>query len=105
MGFIAFLIPFIAFYSPALLFEGSLPSTLFVTLSTVLVLISISHAFSGHGFKRRLSWPERFVFLAAAGLLIVPHNGMTFGAGCLVLAGALALERIMKRGGPQDATV
>jgi TRAP transporter 4TM/12TM fusion protein len=96
MGFIAFVIPFIAFYSPGLLFEGQLTSTIYATFSSILILFSLAFAFEGQGFKRRLTWPERSIFIAAACLFLVPHNYLTFAIGCIVMAVGLTLERLRK---------
>jgi len=93
MGFI---IPFIAFYSPELLFEGSLGSTVYVTITAILLLFALAFASAGYGFKRKLSWIERLLFFVAAVLFVVPHNYVAFGVGCAVIAIGLALERLIK---------
>jgi TRAP transporter 4TM/12TM fusion protein len=94
MGFMAFVIPFIAFYSPGLLFVGSISSTLLVTLSSSILLVALAYVFGGQGFKRKLTFMERMLFLVSAGLIIIPHNLLTLTLGVLILAGSLSLERL-----------
>jgi len=105
MGLVAFIIPFIAFFSPSLLFEGSLASTAFVTVTAIFLLFSLAFATAGQGFKRKLNWFERIVFFAAGCLFIIPHNYITFGIGCLVFAVGFILERLKKSTDVQGKTV
>lgn len=94
MGFIAFVIPFIAFYFPALLMQGTVVSYAITLTLTIFMLLGLVYALEGHGFRRKLSWPERGLFLAAAFMSVYMANWIVVAAGVALLAGGFVLERV-----------
>jgi TRAP transporter 4TM/12TM fusion protein len=94
MGFMAFVIPFIAFYSPALLMQGSAISVISTTFFAVLVLIALVYTLEGHGFRRKLSWLERGLFLAAGAMILYQASWPVVGMGVVLLLVGILLEKL-----------
>ncbi len=90
VAFVAFIVPFMFVYRPALLTLGTwseIASALAVAIAGVAVA---STAFEGW-FLRRMNWGERVLGFASAGFLIYPAL-WSVAAGCVLFAVLLALQ-------------
>lgn len=93
LGFMAFVIPYIAFYSPALLMQGSAISVITTTFFALLVLIALVLVVEGHGFRRKLTWPERGLFIVAAAMILYKASWLVMGIGVALLVAGILLEK------------
>ena len=73
LGLVAFLLPYIFVYEPAMLLVGSTARTISITISATIGIVALAAAFEGF-MLRELSWPERIVLFITAGLTIDPNN-------------------------------
>lgn len=80
---VAYLVPFLFVYYPALMGKAPLEDIILVTAAALLGVVALSAAFSGY-FQRRCNALERFLLLGAAGLLIYPEY-LTGALGLSVL--------------------
>jgi TRAP-type uncharacterized transport system fused permease subunit len=71
VAFVAFIIPFMFVYRPALLTLGTWDEIMMAVIFAVLGIIALSAALEGHAF-RRLTWPERLLGFAAGLTLVFP---------------------------------
>lgn len=95
MGLAVFIVPFMFFYSPLLLGQGTLVQILPVLATALIGVILLACATEGW-FGRPIGWALRAPLLAAAILLIVPE-GITDLIG-LAIAAATFLFARMTRG-------
>jgi len=100
IGWCSYLVPFMFAYSPALLMNGTADKIVWAVLMAVLGIVAGSVAMVGY-FIRRVQGVERWLFLAAALLLLTPGEAfpgayVTDIAG-LLLFGALALRHWLRR--------
>ena len=70
-GWIAYILPFIFVYRPAVLMEGTLGEILFTTFSLIFVIIMITVAIIGYGYSR-VTPVQRIICLITGIFLIVP---------------------------------
>ncbi len=95
MGLAVFIVPFMFFYSPLLLGQGTLVQILPVLATALIGVILLACATEGW-FGRPIGWPLRAPLLVAAIMLIVPE-GVTDLIG-LAIAAATFLFARMTRG-------
>ncbi len=95
MGLAVFIVPFMFFYSPLLLGQGTLVQILSVLATALIGVILLACATEGW-FGRPIGWPLRAPLLVAAIMLIVPE-GVTDLIG-LAIAAATFLFARMTRG-------
>jgi TRAP transporter 4TM/12TM fusion protein len=95
MGLAVFIVPFMFFYSPLLLGQGTLVQILPVLATALIGVILLACATEGW-FGRPIGWPLRAPLLLASILLIVPE-GITDLIG-LAIAAATFLFARMTRG-------
>jgi TRAP transporter 4TM/12TM fusion protein len=95
MGLAVFIVPFMFFYSPLLLGQGTLVQILPVLATALVGVILLACATEGW-FGRPIGWPLRVPLLVAAIMLIVPE-GVTDLIG-LAIAAATFLFARMTRG-------
>lgn len=82
---VAFLIPYLFVYFPALLGKAPVSEVVIVVITSALAVIAISAAFSGF-FRRKCAKLERLALLAIGGLLLYPeHFSDVIGFFLLVL--------------------
>ncbi len=101
IGWCSYLVPFMFAYSPALLMDGTADKIVWAVLMAVLGIVAGSVAVVGY-FIRGVQSLERWLFLAAALLLLTPGEAfpgayLTDIAG-LLLFGALVLRHWLRRG-------
>jgi TRAP-type uncharacterized transport system fused permease subunit len=72
-GWVAYIVPFLFVYSPAILLKGSLADIVLVTLTSLAGIWLICAAMTGYGI-RVISIPRRALFFAAGVLLMLPHQ-------------------------------
>ncbi|MBI2091004.1 MAG: TRAP transporter fused permease subunit [Deltaproteobacteria bacterium] len=94
LGIVAYIVPFLFVFSPALLLKGSAVDVSLAAVTAVAGTVLLAVALTGYLF-RQIAWPKRVFFSLAALGLLFPHVGpgilfswVTNAAG-LVLAGAL----------------
>lgn len=90
MGLAVFIVPFMFFYSPLLLGQGTLLQILPVLATALVGVILLACATEGW-FGRPIGWPLRAPLFVAAIMLIVPETitdivGMGIAAGIFVVA-------------------
>jgi TRAP transporter 4TM/12TM fusion protein len=88
VAFVAFIVPFMFVYRPALLMLGSWGEIIYALAFAMLGIVALSVALEGH-FLRRMTWPERILATAAGILLVFPQNWADWAG--LMLLGLLVL--------------
>lgn len=86
LGIVAFIVPFIFIYSPALILKGSLTEILLVVPSAIVGFTFLAFALQGYLFTRMNVFNRVLLFLGSV-LLIVPTG--TVGLGISDLLGSL----------------
>jgi len=81
---VAFLVPYLFVYYPALLGKAPVIDVILVTVAALFGIVALSAAFSGY-FQRRCHPLERLLLLISAGMLLYPEY-LTSLAGLAVLA-------------------
>jgi len=91
-GWIAFILPFVFVYQPALLMQGSAVSIVVAGVSTLIAVPLVTAAFVGFG-RRPLTLPERLLSAVLGFAAILPHGGifMTLVSGGGAVLGALLI--------------
>lgn len=106
-GWIAFILPFIFVYQPAMLMQGAWLDVLWVACSTLVAIPLVTAAFLGFG-RRVLSGPERVIALVIGICALLPHGSVTLSVVTLIasLLGAalIALHVAAHRSGPVTGT-
>jgi len=107
LGIAGFLVPFAFIYQPALLLGGSTMEIIISLALTALGVICLATGVIGH-FNRKLNLIQRFMLLAAAGLLVFPGRGTTgLGLALAVIAAGWSIlsgrrEAAMEREGVES---
>jgi TRAP transporter 4TM/12TM fusion protein len=94
LGVVAFLVPFIFVYQPALLLRGSLVEVGIAALTAVAGVISLAAGLEGWLFARA-TWWERSLLVAGGLLMIVP--GLSTDLAGLLLIGFVAIGQWRNR--------
>ncbi|MEW5898538.1 MAG: TRAP transporter permease, partial [Bacillota bacterium] len=81
---VAFLVPYLFVYYPALLGKAPAVDVLVVTVASLFGIVALSAAFSGY-FQRRCHPLERLLLLVSAGMLLYPEYFTSF-LGLVILA-------------------
>ena len=71
LAIVAYLVPFISIYQPALLWQGSMVEIGIAAITGIIAVYALSVGFEGFCLTP-LKWPERVVWLAAGFALFVP---------------------------------
>ncbi|MEE2860055.1 MAG: TRAP transporter permease [Paracoccus sp. (in: a-proteobacteria)] len=71
VGWVAYLLPFLFIYKPALLMEGNLPEIVYVAVSSVIALALVCGGWMGHGFVP-VRGALRVAWVAVGVLTILP---------------------------------
>ncbi|MBM3548469.1 MAG: TRAP transporter permease [Alphaproteobacteria bacterium] len=96
LGLATFIVPFMFFYGPELLFRGEWIDILGVMLSASFGVFLLACSTEGWFIGRRIGWPSRAVLFASALCLIVPGVATDLiGLGGAVLV--YAYERLLAR--------
>jgi len=96
LSFAAFLVPFAFAYNPAMLLEGPLTETLWVTATCALGVFALAAAVTGYLAGPAAGW-ERAAFLAGAIGLIVPEKTTDLlGLALLLLSGWIHVHRVRR---------
>lgn len=95
LGLVAFLIPYVWVYQPALLFEGPLGQTLLVFVLFAVSIIALAAGLQGYLFKPT-NILERILLVAAAVLTIVPETYTTI-LGLVLLAAVVDIHYLRTR--------
>jgi len=95
LAIVAYLVPFISIYQPALLWQGTATEVIIATVSGIIAIFALSVGFEGY-FLTFLKWPERFIWLAGGFLLFVPHV-KTMAPGLALAAIGLLTQMIKRR--------
>ncbi len=72
-GWVAYIVPFLFVYSPAILLKGSMTDIVIVTLTSLAGIWLICAAMTGYGI-RLMKIGRRAAFFAAGVLLMLPHQ-------------------------------
>lgn len=91
----AFLVPYAFVFSPALLMQGGVGQTVWVTLTALLGVYALAGAVIGYECGR-LGWRSRLLLLASACALIYPGY-LVSGIAVLVVGVFIAMQTIRRR--------
>lgn len=89
---VAFLIPYLFVYYPALLCKGPVIEIVMVATTAVLAVVALSAAFSGY-LRRPCSILERLLLVVAGGMLLHPEH-ISDIVGLVMLAGLYIRQRM-----------
>lgn len=95
LGIVAFIIPFMFAYQPALMLQGDLITVGRAALTSIIGVLGLAGGLQGYFLARCFSW-ERFC-LIAGGVLLIDSGGMTDLIGIALLAGIGMLQLIRRR--------
>jgi TRAP-type uncharacterized transport system fused permease subunit len=91
LGVIAYIVPFLFVFFPALLFQGSLFSVLIATVTALFGCFMLSAALTGYLFQR-LNVVKRILFaLAGIGLMIPVRGHMGISLVCNIVSALIML--------------
>ena len=95
LGIVAFIIPFMFIYEPALLLEGDPGSIIMATLSALVGVVSLSGGLQGY-LLAKASLPERLI-LTAGGLCLIYPGVVTDLTGLGALALVIVVQSARRR--------
>ncbi len=95
LAIVAYLVPFISIFQPALLWQGSTMEILTAFATGIIAIYALSVGFEGF-FLTFLSWPERLIWLAGGFLLFVPSIPL-IAPGLLLIAIGVSIQRVKRR--------
>jgi TRAP-type uncharacterized transport system fused permease subunit len=96
LGIIAYIVPFLFVYFPALVFIGSWGQILIAVTTAILGCFVLSGALTGYIFRELGPIKRLFLGLVGVGLLIPIHSQFTTSSSILnIVSGALALLLII----------
>lgn len=95
IGIVAYIVPFLFVFNPALLLMGSVDEVLVAVLTTVVGFAILAMAIQGYLF-RRLALMSRVLFAVGAGLLLW-HNWVSQVVGIVLIMALLLQERRASR--------
>lgn len=90
LAIVAYLVPFISIFAPALLLQGSVSEILVSAVTAIVAVFALSVGIEGF-LLTRLGWLERIVWLAGGLLLFIPKLSLVL-PGFVVLAVGLLLQ-------------
>lgn len=91
-GWIAYILPFIFVYRPAVLMEGTLNEILFTTFSLIVVIIMITAAIIGYGYSRLTTVQRIICFITGAFLIVpIPNGSPVVFQGLTIIFGVLMI--------------
>lgn len=96
VGWVAYLLPFLFIYKPALLMDGSWPEIVYVAISSVIALSLVCGGWIGHGFVP-VRGALRGLWIAVGVLTILPLTqigGLGLEYGIAALGAALVMHHI-----------
>ena len=96
LSFAAFLVPFAFAYNPAMLLEGGLAETLWVSATCALGVFALAAAITGYLAAPAVAWERVALFLGAIGLIVPEKVTDLLGMGLLVLAGGAHTLRVRR---------
>lgn len=99
-GIVLYTLPYLFAYSPALLFEGTLPQTVLVFIEAAIGVFALAVGAQGF-FLNTLGWVKRVIFVACSILLFWPSYLMS-GLGALILA-VMVINEFRSRRSPAAA--
>jgi TRAP-type uncharacterized transport system fused permease subunit len=94
VGITAFIVPFMVFYNPALLLDGTTVEIVRAAITAVAGIFLLSAGVQGWLLGGRAPWPARILLLAAA-LLLIEGALLTDAAGLALAGTALAWQRLV----------
>ncbi len=86
LAIVAYLVPFISIFQPALLWIGTTSQVIVATVGGIIAIYALSVGFEGYCLTF-LRWPERFIWLAGGFLLFVPKVTLMAPGLALVAVG------------------
>ncbi|MCL5959244.1 MAG: TRAP transporter fused permease subunit [Chloroflexi bacterium] len=102
LGILAYIVPFLFVYSPALILKSDSLAVIIASLTTAsLGTLALGVALVGYLFQT-IAWPRRVLFLIAGSALLLPIGGdinfsVLINAGGLVLAAGLLVYELYQR--------
>ncbi|MGC2857344.1 TRAP transporter permease [Novispirillum sp. DQ9] len=96
IGLSAFIVPFMFFYSPALLMEGEWVTIAHHTVTALVGVYLLSGAVVGYIFDARLKLPMRLATFAAA-LLMIAGGLFTDAIGIALMAGIFVVQKAIAK--------
>ncbi len=104
LSFAAFLVPFAFAFNPAMLFDGALSDTVWISLSASLGVVALAAAVTAHFSGPMTVWERAVFFVCTIGLIIPDKSINLAGLALLILAGGLHLLRFRKRDAAETVT-
>ena len=89
-GIVLYTLPYLFVYSPALLFQGTLPATAYIFAKALMGVFALAVGAQGY-FLRPLNWLQRALFVAASILVFWPTYLFT-GLGVALLTVLVIIE-------------
>ena len=93
LSFAAFLVPFAFAYNPAMLLEGGLGETVWVSVTCALGVFALAASFAGYLVAPAAAWERAALFLSAIGLIVPEKITDLLGLALLVLVGGTHILR------------
>jgi TRAP transporter 4TM/12TM fusion protein len=104
MGLVAYIIPFLFCYNPALIAQDAAPLEIIHSLLTAVIGV-IFLTFAAEGFiRRKVTLIPRVILLAGSLLMMIPES-ITDIAGLILLAVGIIIYRITTKGMPEPVFV
>lgn len=103
MAIVAYVVPFVAAYNPALLMEGTTLTIIQSTITAFVGVFVIAGAIQGY-FMGNLNWVKRIVLLAVA-FAFISVGTVTDIAGVVLLAFFVIFQKLVSGRKPKGATV
>ncbi|WP_294557636.1 TRAP transporter permease [uncultured Mailhella sp.] len=95
LGIVAFIIPFMFAYQPALMLQGDALTVGRAVVTSIVGVLALSGGMQGYFVSRCRGW-ER-ILLAAGGLMLIDSGSMTDVVGVAILVGVGALQWIRRK--------
>ncbi len=95
LAIVAYLVPFITIYQPALLWIGPWQEVALAALCALVAIYALSVAFEGYSLTH-LTWPERLLWLLGGFLLFYPKF-TTIAPGIILLGIGLAIQWVKRK--------
>jgi len=95
LAIVAYLVPFISIFQPALLWQGSITEIVIAFATGIIAIYALSVGFEGF-FLTFLYWPERLIWLAGGFLLFVPSIPL-IAPGLLLIAIGFSIQWVKRK--------
>ena len=95
LAIVAYLVPFISIYQPALLWQGTAVEVIIAAVTGILAIYALSVGFEGFCLTF-LTWPERTLWLAGGFVLFIPKITLIV-AGLLLVGIGFSIQWLKRK--------